>query len=398
MNRLKNKLHNKWSTVSIMIMIHALQGIAANLAHPITPAYLKSMDFPSTMFGIVFAAMSLTNFAFSPFWGIMSRYIEAKTMLLIGSVGYAAGQAIFGFSSNPLIIIMARFISGAFVSAQFVGTGLYVVEKSNPGDKSKNITKMVTIFSVFGTVGYFLGGYIGDYSLKIPFVIQVLLLITVGLLYYVLLESNPTEDKVDVKRVIQSSSPIIKTDRPLNKKLTMNFWIVFLISTASTSLTQTFSYFIADALNLPSSANGITKGLVGILALLLNFTIAMRIVKSKEVERNISVLFMWITALFIPMVLLKSSALGFMSFGVIAMGFDTMPVSLLQSRTVEYADHDIQGEMVGYHNTMKSLGMILGSLVAGWIYAKNIISPFIMSASLYIVSTLLIIRLRKYVK
>src|SRR5699024_9215612 len=155
------------------IAVHALQGIGANLAHPITPAYLNSMNFPSSMFGIVFAAMSFTNFAFSPFWGIMSRYIKARTILLIGSLGYALGQGIFGFSSDPYIIIAARLISGAFVSAQFVGTGLYVVEKSRAEDKSKNITKMVTIFSVFGTMGYFLGGYIGDTSLKIPFIIQV---------------------------------------------------------------------------------------------------------------------------------------------------------------------------------------------------------------------------------
>lgn len=395
---LRNRLNQKVSTVSVMIAVHALQGIGANLAHPITPAYLNSMNFPSSMFGIVFAAMSFTNFAFSPFWGIMSRYIKARTILLIGSLGYALGQGIFGFSSDPYIIIAARLISGAFVSAQFVGTGLYVVKKSHAEDKSKNITKMVTIFSVFGTMGYFLGGYIGDTSLKIPFIIQVITLASVGILYYILLEDNEVENKIDVKRVIQSSSPIVKTDRPLKPSLILNFWIVFLISTASTSLTQTFSYFIDDALKLPSSANGITKGLVGILSLALNFTIAMRIVKSKDIERNIMRLFIFITALFVPMVLFKSSAIGFMSVGVVAMSFDTMPVSLIQGRTVEYSDDDIQGEMVGYHNTMKSLGMILGSLVAGWIYAFNIISPFIMSLALYVVSTVLILTLRKYVK
>lgn len=393
---MKNKY--KINTITILIAIHALQGIGANLAHPITPAYLTSLNYPSTMFGMVFAAMSLTNFAFSPFWGVMSRYIKARTLTLVGAVGYAVGQAIFGFSTNPYIILSARLISGAFVSALFVGTGLYVVEKSKPEEKSKNITKMVTIFSVSGTIGYFVGGFVGDYSLKIPFIIQIIVLVAVGLLYYFLLEDNETEDKIDFNRVIKGSNPLIKTDKAMSKKLVMNFWIVFLISTASTSLTQTFSYFISDALSLPSSYNGITKGMVGIISLILNFTLAMRIASHKKVEKNITTLLAFITMLFVPMIMLKSSASGFMLVGVLVMSFDTMPVGLLQTRTMAYSDEQSQGEMVGYHNTMKSLGMILGSLVASWIYDINIIAPFMLALILYVLGTLLMSQLRKYVK
>lgn len=393
---MKNKF--KINTITILIAIHALQGIGANLAHPITPAYLTSLNYPSTMFGMVFAAMSLTNFAFSPFWGVMSRYIKARTLTLVGAVGYAVGQAIFGFSTNPYIILSARLISGAFVSALFVGTGLYVVEKSKPEEKSKNITKMVTIFSVSGTIGYFVGGFVGDYSLKIPFIIQIIVLVAVGLLYYFLLEDNETEDKIDFNRVIKGSNPLIKTDKAMSKKLVMNFWIVFLISTASTSLTQTFSYFISDALSLPSSYNGITKGMVGIISLILNFTLAMRIASHKKVEKNITTLLAFITMLFVPMIMLKSSASGFMLVGVLVMSFDTMPVGLLQTRTMAYSDEQSQGEMVGYHNTMKSLGMILGSLVASWIYDINIIAPFMLALILYVLGTLLMSQLRKYVK
>ena len=385
----------KLNTINIMIAIHALQGIGANLAHPITPAYLSSLDFPSTMFGIVFAAMSFTNFAFSPFWGIMSRYVKAKTLLLIGGLGYALGQFIFGFSANPYIIVMARFISGAFVSALFVGTGLYVVTFSKPEEKSRNITKMVTIFSVFGTMGFFLGGYIGDFSLKLPFIIQVIVLVSVGLLYYVCLEDNEVEEKMDLKRVLSSSNPLLKTDSTLSKTLVLNFLIVFLVSSASTSLTQSFSYFVDDALSLPSSMNGYTKGMVGILSLLFNFTIAMRIVKSKQIEKQMLRLFGFIAFLLIPVIVFRSSASGFMIFGVIAMSFDTLPVSLLQGRTMAYASSNAQGEMVGYHNTMKSLGMILGSLVAGWIYAFQNIAPFMMSFLLYLVAIAMSLVLRK---
>ncbi len=388
----------KFNTITLMIAIHALQGIGANLAHPITPAYLSSLNYPSAMFGMVFAAMSFTNFAFSPFWGVMSRYVKAKTLLLIGASGYALGQAIFGFSTNPYIILGARLISGAFVSALFVGTGLYVVEKSDVKDKSRNITKMVTVFSVAGTIGYFVGGFVGDYSLKAPFIIQVILLVLVGLLYYFLLEDNEVEDKIDFKRIVSGSNPLVKSDKAMGRKLVLNFSVVFLISTASTALTQTFSYFISDSLSLPSSYNGITKGLVGLISLVLNFTVAMRIAGHKQVEKYITRILAFVALLFVPIILMYSNALGFMLVGVIAMSFDTMPVGLLQSRTMAYSEDSDHGEMVGFHNTMKSLGMILGSLVAGWIYDVNIIAPFVLGFVLYVLGTLLMLQLRKYVK
>lgn len=386
------------NTVNVLIAIYALHAIGANFAHPITPSYLNYLELPSAMFGYVFAAMSLTNFMFSPFWGVMSRYVNAKTLLLIGSVGYAIGQAIFGFSSNPIIIIIARFISGAFVSAVFVGAGYYVVQKSQQKDKSKNITKMVTVFSVSGTIGYFLGGYLGGSSLRLPFIVQVIVLITGGILFYFLLEDNETEKEIDMKRILASSNPLVKSEKPLSFEFKILFLTVFLISTASTSLTQTFSYYIVDALHMTSLVNGLTKGIVGLISLILNFTLTLKIVNSKHVERNTMILFLAISLIILPMIGLGALAIVFTALGVIAMSFDTMPVSLLQGRTVHYASDDSQGEMLGIHNAMRSLGMISGSLIAGWLYDVNGLSPFMLAMVLYLVGILLMNIIRKYVK
>ena len=110
------------------------------------------------------------------------------------------------------------------------------------------------------------------------------------------------------------------------------------------------------------------------------------------------ILFFSISVLMMPMIGLGNVALVFTVLGVIVMSFDTMPVSILQGRTVNYSSDDEQGEMLGIHNAMKSLGMIIGSLVAGWIYEVNIISPFMLTLSLYVVGVILMAIIRKYVK
>ena len=91
-------------------------------------------------------------------------------------------------------------------------------------------------------LGYFLGGYLGTSSLRLPFVIQVITLVVAGLLFHFLLEDNEVEESIDWDRVLDSSNPLVKSDRPIQKEFKLLFLTVFLISTASTSLTQTFSY------------------------------------------------------------------------------------------------------------------------------------------------------------
>ena len=53
--------------ILIYYIIVALESLAANLAHPITPTLIQNLNLPDYMFGLMFAGMSITNFLFSPF-------------------------------------------------------------------------------------------------------------------------------------------------------------------------------------------------------------------------------------------------------------------------------------------------------------------------------------------
>ena len=58
-------------------IVVAIESLAANLAHPITPTLIHNLNLPDYMFGLMFAGMSVTNFLFSPFWGLEALRKEA---------------------------------------------------------------------------------------------------------------------------------------------------------------------------------------------------------------------------------------------------------------------------------------------------------------------------------
>ena len=82
--------------------------LAANFAHPVTPAFIVERELDSSMFGVAMAAMMTTNFLFSPFWGQLCNYIPTRRIQMIGCLGYAAGQVLFLYSRNETMVIPSR--------------------------------------------------------------------------------------------------------------------------------------------------------------------------------------------------------------------------------------------------------------------------------------------------
>lgn len=381
----------KDKTVLVLFVIYGFQAIAANLAHPITPNLIEVRNMPNYMFGVVFAAMSFTNFLLSPFWGTMCNHFESRKLLFISGVGYAVGQAMFGLATDPIFMTFARFVSGFFVSCMGIAATFYVIQHSPQEERARNLTITITTFTVMGTFGYFLGGYLGTKSLVLPFVLQCIGLSLSGILYYVCLKPNKVTKVDNVREIIAKSNPVqsfIEIKPSLSPLIVSLFVTVLLASLASTSFTQNYAYYLQNTLKMSSLVNGITKGLVGLFATIFNFTLTIRLLKHHNVEKKLSYIFASLVSVMVILGLFRTNAGVFIVLGIVVMVLDTIQVSVLQDRNAAYANAENQGVMLGMHNAMKALGMIGGSLASGFIYDINPFYPFLLTLVLYFLAML----------
>ena len=83
---------------SLFFTAMILFNLAANFAHPVTPTIIQELALPDYMFGLMMAAMMLSNFLFSPFWGKINAVISSRQTLLIGCLGYGAAQLGFAYA------------------------------------------------------------------------------------------------------------------------------------------------------------------------------------------------------------------------------------------------------------------------------------------------------------
>lgn len=363
------KTKSPLATFFILSFIHY---IAANLAHPITPTLIVQLELHDYMFGAAFAAMAFTNFLFSPFWGKMRGFFSAKKLLLLGSIGYGIGQFLFGISKKEITILLARCIAGFFIGAIAVSTLIYVTEMSEENKIGDNLAKLVIIQALGSASGFLVGGVLGLYSIKITFILQSISLILIGILFFFLLFHNELDSKEswNKRQFFHEINPIksfLDAKTFMTKSLMILFTIVVLANIGTNSFEQCFNYYLKDRLHFSSVYNGIFKAMTGIITLIVNSTVCLHLLRKKELRIPIA----WILAgcsISAMSVLMSNQPSIFLSLCMVFFSFNAIYIPLLQ-RCIDKNSGEITRNLImGFYNATRSLGMICGALLAGFIY------------------------------
>ena len=138
----------------LLLAFSLLVGLGMNLAHPVTPAHLETIQIPKALFGVLFASMNLGQFLFAPFWGNLGDQKNRTMVAFIGLVGYAISQFFFGYVTNVYLVILVRFTAGIFASAILSNGLAHISVNKNFGTHK---AKLISLFVAFNVIGSTLG-------------------------------------------------------------------------------------------------------------------------------------------------------------------------------------------------------------------------------------------------
>ncbi len=375
------KSHNH-STVAVMIAIYALESVAANLVHPVTPTLIDRLQFPSYMFGVLFAGMAFTNFLFSPFWGSTGMKVGSRNVLGLCCAGYALGQGLFGIIRDQTLIVAARMLSGAFVSGISVCTLTYLIAFSPEEEQGKNLTVCATVVTVGGALGYLAGGVIGDHSIPLTFAVQVILLLLCGVLFRFCL--HPDQQGPGEKRNPAARPGFGRgAGELLAVSAVLVLAVVFITSFASTAYEQCLNYYMKDQLNFKPSYNGLMKALVGGVSLVTNLTICVWMIRSKRANQYLAAT-LGAGACFLILMTFCKTIVGFVLVNMVFFACNAIYIPLVQDACAQLGGREKRGVLMGAYNSLKSFGMIAGALFAGFLYDYGPTLPFFFSSLLFI--------------
>ena len=364
--------------------------MAASFAHPVTPTLIIERNLDSSMFGVALAAMMTMNFLFSPFWGKLCGYMSTRRIMLVCSLGYALGQIIFGTAMSEVQVVGGRMFAGIFTGGVYTAMANHVINLSE--DRGRDLVWLTTIQNVAGAVGYFVGGMLGVISVGTAFAAQVIVLAVCGILYGVL--------------CLDDTAYKVKPDRPLSARdvnpfgafaaartfmtpaLAMIFVITAVSAIGQNSYEQCFNYYIKDQYGMTSAYNGIFKAVIAVLTLALNGTVSLWLQRKTDINRSFIYVLAVCTGL-TASILINRSQMLFIAVYIIYSSVMVLRLPLLQTMSADHADESTSNQVMGFYQSMNSLGGIFGALFAGLIYAFGPMRPFVLAFAAFLLSTLM---------
>ncbi|WP_312811679.1 MFS transporter [Sedimentibacter sp.] len=375
----------KKASIGRLYLCFGLFALCSSMGHPVTPTMFIEKGFADYVFGLSFAAMSLCYFFGSLIWGTVGdNYGHIKVMAFTGPV-YGVTQLIFGMTDTVFMTIAARLAGGFFSAGIYVCSLAYLVNVTDQDNRGRHISYYVALTSVLAAFGYFVGGVVGNFSIRFVFVLQASLIFIYGILTYLLIEEVRSDDRFTAGMSLNPFKSYSNLIGEMPKILITFLIAVFLTSFASTAYDNAFNYYLKDALNLSSSYNGIIKAIIGIVTLIVNFTVNIYIEKhfNPRMSMIIVLLLCGISSLsvtFIPYLY------PFFIANIIFFMFNAIYLPIQQDIVTRGQNSKTSGIISGIFNSVRAGGMIFGSLFSGFIYELGSTLPFLSTAVVFFIS------------
>ena len=372
------------SSFAVLCALMAAESVAANVVHPVEPAFYIALGLPDWIFGAAFAAMAFGLFLWAPFWGLVSDHIGRVPTLTITMFFYGVSQLAFLVSTTVPTILLARFAAGSFCSGCGVAAMAYVADVSDARATGRRMTLYAAVTGFATAFGYLVGGLVGDHDPGRSFVLQFFILAVVAACAWLLLREGPAWHASTHRLTLKTANPLAAF---ANTRAILTPWMaVFMVATllacsASAAYDNSFNYYLRDQFLFPPTYNGYIYAVVGVLGLVANLTVGLRLQRSRDVERSLG----WVlvcAAVVLAGTLFATAMPVYLGLNMLFYVFNSMYIPLMQALSIE-ADPQGHGMVAGLFQSVKSLGMVAGSLVAGFIYALNAQAPFVMAVGAF---------------
>ena len=207
---------------------------------------------------------AIMQFLFSPVLGGLSDRYGRRPVLLFALLGLALDYLFLSFAPTLAWLFIGRAISG-ITGASITTATAYIADISTKENRAQNFGMIGAAFGLGFIIGPVLGGLLGTYGARVPFMVAAALTFINCLYgYFVLPESLKPENR----RAFQWSraNPLGTLKRlkkyPALGGLVFSFVLIYL---ASHAVQSNWSFFSIEKFGWDEKMIGISLGVVGIL-------------------------------------------------------------------------------------------------------------------------------------
>ncbi|WP_272665213.1 tetracycline efflux MFS transporter Tet(59) [Providencia sp. PROV110] len=355
---------NKFAITALTIT--ALDAMGIGLIMPVLPTLLReyvSAENLANHYGILLALYAIMQVFFAPLLGKWSDKFGRRPILLLSLAGAAVDYTLLALSSSLWMLYVGRLISGVTGATGAVAASV-IADNTASQERTKWFGRLGAAFGIGLIAGPAIGGFTGQFSAHLPFIIAAILNALSFLVIMLIFkdnkikntEKNTTETAENSRLFLQVIKPVI-----------LLLFIFFMTQMIGQIPATTWVLFTEHRFQWGSMEVGLSLAGLGIMHALFQAFVAGAIAKKFNEKVTIIVGFVVDGAAFIILSLLTKGWMIYPTLILLAGGSIALPAlqGLMSAQVNQTNQGKLQGVLVSLTNTTGVIGPLLFSFIFG---------------------------------
>ncbi len=370
---------------------------------PVLPDLIKELTGGTTseasrIGGWLLFAFAIVQFVFAPILGGLSDQYGRRPILLGSLFGFGIDYIFLAFAPTIAWLFVGRIIAGV-MGASFSTAGAYIADVSTPEKRAQNFGMIGAAFGLGFIIGPALGGLLGSFGPRVPFLVAAgLSLLNCLYGYFILPESLKPENRraFEWKRANPVGSLINLGRYPVILGLVASLVLIYI---AAHAIQSNWAYYVIEKFNWTPGMIGLSLAAVGLLIAGVQGGLIRIIIPKLGQKRS---LYVGLALYSLGFVLFAFATQGWMMFAFLipyCLGGIAGPAiqGIISAQVLANEQGELQGALTSLMSVTSIIGPLLMTQLFGYFTGVNAPlyfpgAPMLMGAVLTMLSMLLAMR------
>jgi DHA1 family multidrug resistance protein-like MFS transporter len=368
-------------TLSILLANLFLAFLGIGLVVPVLPTIMNELSINGAVVGYMVAVFAFVQLISSPIAGRWADRYGRKRMIVIGLVIFGLSEFLFGIGKTVEVLFLSRMFGGLSSAFIMPAVTAFIADITTAHERPKALGYMSAAINTGFIIGPGLGGFLAEFSARLPFYIAGFLGVFAAILSFLLLKEPERTGETKLAEHTQSTTWKVSF-KPI---YFIPLLLIFISSFGLSAFESLFSLFIDHKFGFSPKDIAIIimgGGIVGAVAQVFLFDYLTK--KIGEIQL-IRWCFLFSSVVVFVMTIVNHYVSILLVTFIVFAGFDLIRPAITTYLS-KVAGND-QGFIGGMNSTFTSFGNIFGPIVGGMLFDINLNFPYYFSTIVLIIGT-----------
>lgn len=368
-------------TLSILLANLFLAFLGIGLVVPVLPTIMNELSINGAVVGYMVAVFAFVQLISSPIAGRWADRYGRKRMIVIGLVIFGLSEFLFGIGKTVEVLFLSRMFGGLSSAFIMPAVTAFIADITTAHERPKALGYMSAAINTGFIIGPGLGGFLAEFSARLPFYVAGFLGVFAAILSFIQLKEPERLEETKVPEHSQSTTWKVAF-KPI---YFIPLLLIFISSFGLSAFESLFSLFIDHKFGFSPKDIAIIimgGGIIGAVGQVFLFDYLTK--KIGEI-RLIRWCFLFSSIVVFVMTIVNHYFSILLVTFIVFAGFDLIRPAVTTYLS-KVAGND-QGFIGGMNSTFTSFGNIFGPIVGGMLFDINLNFPYYFSTIVLIIGT-----------